>query len=131
MQTPEDLCEQAQREIASADSTAELRTLELQYLGKSGEITLLSREIGKLAAEHRPAFGQRINETRSAVQVSLDERVASLRKSELALQFEREAIDVTMPARSAGVTTRPGSPPRFALRRSRVLLLACGGECKA
>ena len=99
MQTPEEIQAASLADIESAATTAELRELELKYLGKSGLITLLSREIGKLPNEEKPAFGQKINTVRKAVQELLDERVEALKLGERQVQFERERIDVTMPAR--------------------------------
>lgn len=86
-------------EIASAETTTDLRELEVKFLGKSGVITLLSREIGKLPNDEKPAFGQKVNTIRKAVQDVLDQRIQAVRQQELQIQFEREKIDVTMPAR--------------------------------
>lgn len=99
MQTPEDLQMSALSEIASAETTTDLRELEVKFLGKSGVITLLSREIGKLPNDEKPAFGQKVNTIRKAVQDVLDQRIQAVRQQELQIQFEREKIDVTMPAR--------------------------------
>ncbi|MFW1373523.1 hypothetical protein ACEV99_22775, partial [Vibrio parahaemolyticus] len=62
-------------EIASAETTTDLRELEVKFLGKSGVITLLSREIGKLPNDEKPAFGQKVNTIRKAVQDVLDQRI--------------------------------------------------------
>lgn len=99
MQTPEELQTSALAEVEQAATTAELRELELKFLGKSGLITLLSREIGKLPNEEKPAFGQKINLARKTVQDRLDERVEMLRQGERQVQYECERIDVTMPGR--------------------------------
>jgi len=84
--------------VASSGSTAELRDLEVKYLGKSGLVTGLTRQIGSLPTpEEKKAFGAAVNDAKSRIQAAIDERVAGLKGGERALQFERERIDVTMP----------------------------------
>lgn len=85
--------------VQSAQTTAELRQLELRFLGKSGEYTGLLRQIGSLPAEERPTFGQQVNEAKARLQAKIDERIEALKGGERAAQFEAERIDVTMPGR--------------------------------
>ena len=99
MNTPEALQSAALDEIELASGSPQLRELELKYLGKSGQIMLLMRELAHLPNEERPSFGQRVNQVRAAVQGRLDERAAELKVNEQAAQFTREQIDVTMPGR--------------------------------
>ncbi len=91
--------------VAAASTTADLRQLELRFLGKSGEYTGLLRQIGSLPAEERPTFGQQVNEAKARLQAQIDARIESLKGGERAAQFEAERIDVTMPGRpvAAGV----------------------------
>ncbi len=85
--------------VQAAQTTAELRQLELRFLGKSGEYTGLLRQIGSLPAEERPTFGQQVNEAKARLQARIDERIEALKVGERAAQFEAERIDVTMPGR--------------------------------
>jgi phenylalanyl-tRNA synthetase alpha chain len=103
MAAVEELEGRASEEVASATSTAQLRELEIRYLGKQGQLTLLLREIGKLPPEEKPTFGQKVNEAKARVQALIDERHAELKSGERREQFERERIDITMPARPARV----------------------------
>lgn len=91
--------------VAAATTTADLRQLELRFLGKSGEYTGLLRQIGSLPAVERPTFGQQVNEAKARLQAQIDARIESLKGGERAAQFEAERIDVTMPGRpvAAGV----------------------------
>jgi phenylalanyl-tRNA synthetase alpha chain len=99
MEQVERLEQEAADAIGSASSTQELRELELSYLGKSGKITGLMREIGKVYKEDRPRFGQAVNQAKHRLQEKLEARRASLQEGELQSQFEAERIDVTMPGR--------------------------------
>jgi phenylalanyl-tRNA synthetase alpha chain len=89
--------------IAQAETTAQLKDVEGRFLGKAGEISGLMKQIGTLAAEDRPTFGQQVNGARAEAQAALDARRQALKAVEQAAQFEAEAIDVTL----------PGAPPRM------------------
>jgi phenylalanyl-tRNA synthetase alpha chain len=93
----ETLVEEALTAVAAAQSTAELRELEIRYLGKTGSITGQMRQIGQLPNEEKPTFGAKVNEAKGRVQSAIDERGGGLKGTERAAQFERERIDVTMP----------------------------------
>lgn len=85
--------------VGAASTTADLRQLELRFLGKGGEYTGLLRQIGSLPAEERPTFGQQVNEAKARLQAQIDARLESLKGGERATQFEAERLDVTMPGR--------------------------------
>ncbi len=94
---------QATSEVQEATSTAQLRELEIQYLGKNGQYTALLRQIGQLPPEEKPTFGAKVNEAKARLQALIEERTFSLKQGELAAQFESERIDVTMPGKALRV----------------------------
>lgn len=98
----ESISQEARELIANATTTAELRELDIWFLGKNGELTGLMRGIGALPADERPGFGQKINDAKAALQAVLDARQIELKRSEQAAQFEQERLDITL----------PGHPPR-------------------
>lgn len=93
----------AEQEITAAASTADLKQIEIKYLGKNGLITSLMRQMGSLSAEEKPAFGAAVNTAKATVQEAIDDRFTALRDVELAARFEAEKIDVTMPGRQTRV----------------------------
>jgi phenylalanyl-tRNA synthetase alpha chain len=95
---------QAKIAIQRASSTQHLREIELEFLGKNGSLSSLMKSIGRLPSEERKPFGQAINEATARVRSLLDERERELKLAERAQQYEREAIDVTMP----GIDPRAG-----------------------
>ncbi|MFY9234942.1 MAG: phenylalanine--tRNA ligase subunit alpha [Fimbriimonadaceae bacterium] len=99
MQAIEELERQAAGEIERAQSTAELRELDIKYLGKSGLVTGLMRLIGSLPPEEKPSFGQKVNQAKDRLQLLINAREHGLKSGERAAQFEEERIDVTMPGR--------------------------------
>lgn len=99
MQAIQEVESAALSDVSGAKSTAELRELEIRYLGKQGQLTGLLRQIGSLSQEERPKFGQLVNEAKARVQSAIDQREGSLKSSELSELFEKERLDVTMPGR--------------------------------
>jgi len=97
MQSPEELQSAANTEIAGAMTTSQLREIEQRYLGKSGSIPGLMKQLGALPKEDRPSFGQRINGSKAQVESLLQAKLANLKAVEQAAQFEAERIDVTLP----------------------------------
>lgn len=96
------LQDQALAEVASATSTAELKDLKVKFLGNNGLISGKLREVGSYQGDKR-AFGQAVNAAKQAVEEALVVREEALKGGEQAAQFERERIDVTMPARAMRV----------------------------
>jgi len=87
----------ATQEIAGAGSSAQLKDLEIKYLGKNGLLTGLMKQIGALPAEERKTFGQTVNDSKGRLQSLLDTRLDALKLNEREVQYEQERIDVTMP----------------------------------
>lgn len=101
----EALEQEAVAAIEGATTTADLRELEIKFLGKQGSLTGLMRQVGSLTKEERPAFGAAVNAAKERIQELIEKRVGGLRSAELTKQFAAEKIDVTMPGRetSAGL----------------------------
>ncbi|NEV60311.1 phenylalanine--tRNA ligase subunit alpha [Thiorhodococcus minor] len=110
--------------IAAAADLAGLDQVRVRYLGKSGELTALLKQLGKLPAPERPAAGQAINQAKVAVQQAIDARKSALEEAALAERLAAERIDVTLPGRGQ----RPGGlhPVTRALRRIERLFANAG-----
>lgn len=83
--------------IESADNTAKLNDVRVKYLGKSGEISALMRDMANAPKEERPAMGKLVNELRVAVEGALNEKTEILALREEELRLKAEEIDVTLP----------------------------------
>ena len=84
---------------STAPDTAALDALELEVLGKKGELTAILRGIGALPAEDRPKVGAIANDVRQAVEAALAAARTTLGGAELAARLAAEAVDVTTPGR--------------------------------
>ena len=85
---------------ARTDMTSkDLYALKMEYLGKTGKISALSKGMRDVAPEERPAVGKLVGEVRQWA----EERFAALEeeigKRELSAKIASEKIDVTMPAK--------------------------------
>jgi phenylalanyl-tRNA synthetase alpha chain len=92
------LREQALAEVSVATNTSELKEIKIKFLGNSGLISGKLREIGSYPGDKKE-FGAAVNQAKQAVEAALEAREGDLKSGEQAEQFERERIDVTMPAR--------------------------------
>ncbi len=90
---------EAQAKLEQAQRLSDLKEIELEFLGKSGKLTLLMKQLGSLPAEERPAFGQQLNEAKSRVQGLLNEKHDAIADLELSEIMASESIDVTFPGR--------------------------------
>ena len=84
---------------AAAPDTAALDGLEVEVLGKKGELTAILRGIGAPPAEDRPKVGAVANDVRAAVEGAIGASRSSLSSAELTARLSAEALDVTTPGR--------------------------------
>jgi len=85
--------------LQEADGTAVLDTWYKDTLGRKGSIYLMTRQVGQLNKEERPAFGQRINVVKNELEAAYQARLSELKAKELESQIASSAIDVTLPGR--------------------------------
>jgi phenylalanyl-tRNA synthetase alpha chain len=81
------------------ETLAELESVETRTIGRKGQVTLLLRRVGELPKEQRPAFGQRANEVKLALQAAYEARAERIKAAELEKSLRTGAIDVTLPGR--------------------------------
>jgi len=114
----------ARAEFDGCVDPAALENAKAKYLGKSGALTELLKELGKLPAADRPAAGAAINVAKQALEAALDARRAALAEAKLARQLAADALDVTLPGRGRG---RGGlHPTTRALERVETLFRSLG-----
>ena len=100
--------------VAQAETTDALEDVRVRFLGRKGELTALLRQMGQLAPELRPAFGEALNRARDRVQAELEARQAALLAREKQERLRRETIDVTMPGGHPCWGRRTRSPSAYA-----------------
>jgi phenylalanyl-tRNA synthetase alpha chain len=59
-------------DISATDSSENLESLRVHYLGKKGELTQILRTMKDLSPEERPTMGQLANEVRAHLEQSIN-----------------------------------------------------------
>ena len=77
----------------------ELYDLRVRFLGKKGALTEIMKGARDLSPEERPIFGKLVNEVKTFINESLEERKVELAAKALELKLASENIDVTLPSR--------------------------------
>ncbi len=90
--------EQIKTKIADVKDAVQLSDFWQSYLGKTGIISGLMKEMKTVSPEEKPLFGKAVNDVRVWAQNLYNEKQAQIKELELQLRYEREAVDVTMPA---------------------------------
>ena len=91
--------EEAVRQIEEAKELNALNDVRVSVLGKKGELTAVLKGMKDVKPEDRPMVGQLVNETREAIERTLEETKKKLESAELEHRLEKEVIDVTLPAK--------------------------------
>ena len=92
-----------QKSLEGLESSEALNELRVRYLGKKGEITAMMKQMGSLAPEQRPQFGQMVNEARKKAEEAIEAKRRQLLAAKREAQLEAERLDVTLPAKSEGI----------------------------
>ncbi|OQS22750.1 phenylalanine--tRNA ligase subunit alpha [Chromobacterium violaceum] len=90
-----------QAAVAAAADLIELEQVKARFLGKSGELTELLKQLGKLAPEERKAAGATINQAKQAFEAAHNDKRDQLNAAKLEAQLAAEALDVTLPGRGS------------------------------
>ena len=83
-------------EISKATSLEDLDNLRVSYLGKKGRLTLAAGKMKDLSKEERPNAGKKLNEARSKITQSLEEKINHFQQIEDSK--ERQSLDPTLPS---------------------------------
>ena len=102
----QEIRERALKMLSEAENLDKLNDARVAFLGKKGELTAVLKSMKNLAPEERPAFGQMVNDTRTAIENRLEETKRMLEAKAREAQLEKEVIDVTLPAKKQNLGHR-------------------------
>lgn len=101
--------------LAAITSSEGLKEFYARFLGKSGAITALMKDLGTCPKEDRPTMGKAINDFKTEVLEQFNATQAEITAREMAAKYDSESVDITMPA----VKRTPGAiHPTNLTRRS-------------
>jgi len=103
MENLETIVQEALKLFAGSNDAAALEQAKARYLGKAGALTQLLKELSKLPAPERPAFGSRVNAAKAKLEASLAEQRSRIDSRKLEASLRQEALDVTLPGRGLAV----------------------------
>jgi phenylalanyl-tRNA synthetase alpha chain len=90
--------------LEGADDEELLARWRSAHLGRKGMVTEAVKVIGGLPHGERPAYGQRVNEVKQALEAAYEAKVGVLRQAMRSRSLIADAVDVSLPGRPA----RPG-----------------------
>lgn len=82
--------------IAKASTLEEINDVRVKYVGKSGELTLLLRNMKNVSAEERPLVGKAVNAARDKINECLETKTKDLEKIAIQNKLNDEKIDITL-----------------------------------
>jgi phenylalanyl-tRNA synthetase alpha chain len=99
-ETIEELRKQFEADLLTVTEASDFqRVRDLYFSRKSGRVTMLMKELGKLSAEERRDAGKLINDFKDHAESRLDACQEELKQRAEAASLERERIDITIPGR--------------------------------
>ena len=100
----DDLLELQRATEAALAAAADLRAwdaVRVGVLGKSGSLTALLKELGKVAPEQRRERGAALNQLKDTLAAAIEARRIALEAADLESRLAAERMDVTLPPRPA------------------------------
>ena len=86
-------------ELENANNKQALEELKVKFLGKKGEVTLLSKNIANLSIEEKKTIGSEINKLKEFISNKITEKFEEFDKIEIENKLQSEFIDITLPCR--------------------------------
>lgn len=126
MQNVAEILESGLAALSAVNDPVELEQVKARYLGKTGSLTELLKQLGSLSPEEKKSVGAGINQAKQAFEAALDARRQTLNAEKLARQLAAESLDVTLPGRGS----RPAGlhPVTLTLQRIQSLFHSMGFE---
>lgn len=99
LETLEKIGREAFESLAAAKEEADLETLSVSVLGRSGSLTEILRTMGKLHKDVRAQFGQQANKLKRELEEAIAVKRQAIAEEEKSRRFLRETLDITEPGR--------------------------------
>jgi len=85
--------------LETLDSQEKLEKFRIDFLGRKGKVTQLSKGLGTLSREERPEAGKAINRMKGWVEEALKNRQQAIKARLQREKVAGERIDITLPGR--------------------------------
>ena len=104
----ERIAAEGEQRFAGASTLDELRTIDVELLGKRSELSAVKQKLGSLEPDERRTIGRAVNDARTRLEAAAAARRATLEAADLDAQLEAERLDLTELAHTTGRTRRYG-----------------------
>ncbi|MCB2285813.1 phenylalanine--tRNA ligase subunit alpha [Clostridium algidicarnis] len=91
--------ERAIEELKKVNSTNDIESIKIKYLGKKGELTGILRGMGGLPNEERPIIGKLANEVRESIELYINNVSKNIKETERLEKLSEETIDISLPGK--------------------------------
>jgi phenylalanyl-tRNA synthetase alpha chain len=95
----ESLLDSAKNEIVNCSKEADLANIKSKYLGKSGLITELTKNMKDLSIEERKEVGMLTNSLKNEVNSLIENKETEIKEAILNEKLQNEVIDITLPSK--------------------------------
>ncbi len=85
--------------LQTVKDSKSLNDVKVAFVGKNGEVTALLRGMKDIPAENRSSFGKMVNDLKNEISDLILQKEKEIKEIELAQKYEKEKIDVTLPAK--------------------------------
>ncbi len=98
--------EEVQKHIEESKTLQRLEEIRVNYMGKKGIFTEISKKMKDLSSEERPVIGQIINEVKTKIVELLEEKNNNLNKKALDEKLASEVVDISLPGKKYNYGTQ-------------------------
>lgn len=96
------LIQNAEAAFSAVSEMAALENEKARFLGKTGTLTELLKQLGKMSPDERKILGAKINHAKTTIEAALAKRRQEIAETALNKQLAAEEIDITLPGRGIG-----------------------------
>lgn len=94
------LQQEATAALTKVADERELQTVEVEYLGRNGKLTIILKGLKDLAPEQKKEVGQLANDIKNSMQASFDEKRQTIEAETLKKELEKTFFDTTIPGKT-------------------------------
>lgn len=105
MQKLDTIKDEALKAFGAAENSQKLYDQKVHFLGKSGLLTEIMKEMASLSKEEKPLFGKRVNEVKQVLETAYAECEEKIKRQELEAKMSKEELDLSLPAFTKEVGT--------------------------
>lgn len=94
------IADRAEGALQALSTSAQVREVEVEFLGRKGPISSIGKSLGELEVEDRKIVGQAANRVREVIESAIASKLEELSHSEQTARLQAERVDVTLPGRT-------------------------------